>query len=145
MIAGPGPVYLPPRRRVFLWIFTSSVAVVAIGVLWQAFTIVAYIRGAGQQARDLHVHGAYIVHTIEIVVLGASLGAFWRDWPRIGLAFALPVYGTLQVFAIGDTGEAGGWVNGLHGVLALVVLLQATAMTLDGARQLRVPSRRSSA
>jgi hypothetical protein len=35
---------------------------------------------------------------------------------------------------IGDTDEPGGWVNGLHGLLALVVLLQVTVLTVDGAR-----------
>lgn len=125
----------------FLWIFTAGTLVVAIGVLWQAFTIVSYVRGAGEQARDLHELGGYVVHITEIVVFIAALGAFWRDWRRIALALLLPLYGTLQVVAIGDTSETGGWVNGLHGALALVVLLQASAMTLDGARQLRGSTR----
>lgn len=124
-------------RRAFLWIYTGGALVVAAGVLWQAFTIVSYVRGAGQEARDLHVVGAYVVHTTEIVVFVAALVAFWRDWHRIAFALLLPVVGTFQVFVIGDTDQAGGWVNGLHGLLALVVLLQATAMAVSGARQLR--------
>lgn len=124
-------------RRAFLWVYTGGAVVVAAGVLWQAFTIVSFVRGAGQEARDLHVIGAYAVHNAEFVVFVAALVAFWRDWHRIAFAFLLPVYGTFQVFVIGDTDEPGGWVNGLHGLLALVVLLQATAMGVDGARQLR--------
>lgn len=118
-------------RRAFLWVFTASTSIVAVGVLWQAFTIVSYVRGAGQEARDLHVAGAYVVHMTEFVVFATALVAFWRDWWRIGLAALLPLYGTVQVFAIGDTSGPGGWANGAHGVLALVVLLQASAMTLD--------------
>lgn len=129
-------------RRAFLWLFVACTALIAAGVLWQAFTIVAYIRGAGEEARDLHVAGAYIVHTTEFVVLATAIVAFWRDWLRIGLALLLPVYGTVQVFAIGDTSETGGWVNGLHGLLALVVLIQASAMTVDGVLQLPRRARR---
>lgn len=124
-------------RRAFLWLFTAGAALIAAGVLWQAFTIVSYVRGAGHEARDLHVAGAYVVHTTEFVVFATALVAFWRDWLRIGLALLLPLYGTVQVFAIGDTNAAGGWMNGFHGVLALVVLIQALAMTVDGANHLR--------
>jgi hypothetical protein len=123
-------------RRVFTWIFTGSALVVAVGVLWQAFTIASYVRGAGSEARDLHVIGAYVTHTLEIVVFVSALVAFWGDWRRVGFALLLPLYGTFQVFVIGDTDEPGGWVNGLHGLLALVVLLQATVLALDGARHL---------
>ncbi len=123
-------------RKVFLWIFTLSALVVAVGVLWQAFTIVSYVRGAGDEARELHVIGAYVTHNLEIVVFVAALVAFWGDWRRVGFALLLPLYGTFQVFVIGDTDEPGGWVNGLHGLLALVVLLQATALAADGARHL---------
>lgn len=123
-------------RKAFLWVFTLSAAVVACGVLWQAFTIVSYVRGAGAEARDLHVIGAYVTHNLEIVVFIAALVAFWGDWRRVAFALLLPLYGTFQVFVIGETDEPGGWVNGLHGLLALVVLLQATLLAVDGARHL---------
>ena len=123
-------------RRVFTWIFTVSALVVALGVLWQAFTIASYVRGAGDEARDLHVIGAYVTHNLEIVVFVAALVAFSGDWRRVGFALLLPLYGTFQVFVIGDTDEPGGWVNGLHGLLALVVLLQATVLAVDGVRHL---------
>lgn len=123
-------------RRPFLWIFTFGSLTVAVGVLWQAFTIVAFLRGAGDQARNLHVLGAYLVHTVEIVVFFAALGAFWSDWMRVSIAFMFPVVGTVQVFAIGDTDAPGGWVNGLHGLLALVMLLWAAGFAHLGARAL---------
>lgn len=125
------------RRRLFLWVFTLGSLTVALGVLWQAFTIAAFVRGAGDQARDLHVLGAYVVHTVEIVVFLAALGAFRSDWKRVSIAFMFPVVGTVQVFAIGDTDAPGGWVNGLHGLLALVVLLWAAWFATLGARALR--------
>lgn len=135
---GAGSGVLRPRgvRAVFLWIFTLSATIVALGVLWQAFTIVAFVRGAGAQARDLHVVGAYVTHNLEIVVFLSAVVAFWRDWWWVGFALLLPLYGTFQVFVIGDTDAPGGWVNGLHGLLALVVGLQATWLALDGARHL---------
>lgn len=132
-------------RRAALWVFTVAAAVVAAGVLWQAFMIVAYVRGAGPEARDLHVSGAYAVHTLEFVVALAAAVAFWDDWRRVGFAVLLPIYGTFQVFAIGDTDRPGGWADGLHGLLALIVLLQAAMLAVDGARHLRrrVPAPRA--
>ncbi len=124
-------------RRVALWVFTIAAAVVAAGVLWQAFMIVAYVRGAGPEARHLHVTGAYVVHNLEIVVALAAAVAFRGEWRRVGFAILLPIYGTFQVFAIGDTHRPGGWADGLHGLLALVVLVQATMLAVDGARHLR--------
>ena len=124
-------------RRPFLWVFTLGSLTVALGVLWQAFTIVAFLRGAGDQARDLHVLGAYVVHTVEIVVFLAALGAFWSDWKRVSTALMFPVVGTIQVFSIGDTDAPGAWVNGLHGLLALVMLLWAAWFARLGAHALR--------
>ena len=123
-------------RRLCLWAFTLGSLVVVAGIVAQAFTIAAYVRGAGAQARDLHVLGAYVVHTVEIVVFAAALGAFHFSWLRAALAFLFPVVGTVQVFAIGDTAAPGGWVNGLHGALALVVLLWAAAFARIGVRAL---------
>lgn len=120
-------------RRPFSWVFTLGSLTVALGILWQAFTIVAYLRGAGDQARDLHLLGAYVVHTVEIVVSLAALAAFWGTWGRVAMAFLFPVVGTIQVFAIGETEAQGGWVNGLHGLLALVVLLWAAWFVRLGA------------
>jgi hypothetical protein len=56
-----------------------------------------------------------------------ALVAFWGDWRIVGFAALLPILGTFQVLLIGDTDKQGGWVNGLHGMFALVVLLIAPA------------------
>jgi hypothetical protein len=117
-----------------------AATLVAVGVLVQAFSIAAYIRGTGPDALDLHQLGGAATHSIEIVVFVLALGAWWGRWPLVMLALALPVVGTIQVFLIGDTDEAGGWVNGLHGLLALVVFLLAVALAQAGVRSLRSPS-----
>jgi hypothetical protein len=124
-------------RRAFLWLYAIAAALVAAGVLLQAFSIVAYVRGAGEDARDLHVTGGIVTHNLEIIVFLTALVAFWGAWKRVGFALLLPLIGTAQVFLIGDTDEEGGWINGLHGMLALVVLLLALALAERGRRSLR--------
>jgi hypothetical protein len=47
-----------------------------------------------------------------------------------------PVIGTIQVLLTGDSDASGGWVNGLHGLFALVVLLLAVALAQEGKRSL---------
>jgi hypothetical protein len=123
-------------RRVFQWLYLVTAAAVVIGVLLQAFSIAAYARGAGQGALDMHETTGFVTHSLEFVVFLAAIGAYWGTWSRVGLAFLLPAIGTAQVFAIGDTDTSGGWVNGLHGFLALVVLLLAVLLVIDGWRTL---------
>jgi hypothetical protein len=129
-------------RRIAVWLFTVAAAVVVAGVFLQAFSIAAYVRGAGEGARDLHETGGFLTHSIEIVVFLLALVAFWGAWRRVGFALLLPLVGTLQVLLVGDTDKSGGWVNGLHGAFALVVLLLAGALAELGRRALRpLPAR----
>jgi hypothetical protein len=123
-------------RRAFLWIYLVAVTLVVIGVLLQAFSITAYIRGAGSGALDMHETVGFITHDLEILAFLAALVGFWGSWGRVGLALLLPVIGTIQVFVIGDTDTSGGWANGLHGLLALVVLILAGILTHDALRGL---------
>jgi hypothetical protein len=132
---------LPPLRRAVAWLSVATAAAVAAGVLLQAFSIAAYIRGAGVAARDLHASVGYTTHILEIVVVVAALVGFWGAWRKLGLAFLLPLVGTLQLLLIGDTDRHGSWINGLHGFLALVVLLLAIAIAWEGARSLRPAGR----
>ena len=124
-------------RRAFLWLYLATAALVAIGVLIQAFSIAAYVRGAGPDALDVHETGGFITHSVEIVVFLAGLVAFWGAWRRVGFALLLPVIGTIQLVLIGDTDERGSWVNGLHGLFAMVVLLLAVALVQAGWRSRR--------
>lgn len=123
-------------RRGPLWLVLVSAAIVIVAVLLQAFSIVAYVRGAGQGALDMHGAGSFAVHLGQ---LGIAIGAIWAwfgNWRAIGLAVAFLVLSLLQLFLIGDTDELGGWENGLHGLLALVVLLAAVAYAQVAARKL---------
>jgi hypothetical protein len=124
-------------RRAFLWLYVATASLVVIGVLAQAFSIAAYVRGAGQDALDMHETVGFLTHSVEIVVFLVAVVGYWGAWRRLWLPFLLPVIGTFQVFAIGDTDKTGGWVNGLHGLLALIVLLLAVTLVQDGVRSLR--------
>jgi hypothetical protein len=103
----------------------------------QAFSIAAYIRGAGTGALDMHKTGGFVTHSLEIVVFVVALVGLWGSWRWVGLALLLPVIGTIQVALIGDTNTTGGWINGLHGLLAMVVLLLAVILAQAGIRTLR--------
>jgi hypothetical protein len=126
------------RRSAALRAYTVATSLVAAAVFVQAFSIAASVRGAGTGARDLHVSIGFITHSVEIVVFLLALVAFWGAWRLVGLAFLLPLVGTLQLLLIGDTDKPGGWVNGLHGLFALVVLTLAVALAEVGRRALRV-------
>jgi hypothetical protein len=104
-------------RRWFVWICLVTAALVSVGVLLQAFSIAAYMRGAGADALDMHKTIGFLTHSVEIVVGLAALVAYWGLWRRVGLAILLPVIGTVQLLAVGDTERSGGWVNGLHGLV----------------------------
>lgn len=79
------------RRRIVVWLFTIAAAAVVAGVFLQVFSIAAYVRGAGQGARDLHVAGGFVTHNIEVVVFLLAVAAFWGAWRRVGFALLLPV------------------------------------------------------
>lgn len=115
-------------RRGFLWLQLAASSLVVVGVFLQAFSITAYVRGAGSGALDMHRNLGNLTHIVEVVVLLAALVAWWRHWREIAVAFSLPLVGTLQLALVGDTSKHGGWVNGLHGLLALVVLVLAAVI-----------------
>ncbi len=126
-------------RRGFVWLYVLTALLVAAGVLLQAFSIAAYVRGAGPDALEMHETGGFVTHSLEIIVFLAALIGYWGAWKRVGLALLLPVIGTIQVLLIGDTDASGSWINGLHGLFALVVLLLAVALAQSGTRSLRTP------
>ena len=115
-------------KRGFLWLQFVAATLVVVGVFLQAFSITAYARGAGEGALDMHGAVGSITYLIEVVVFLAALVAWWKQWSAIVLAFALPFIGTLQLILVGDTEKDGGWVNGLHGLFALVVLVLAAVI-----------------
>lgn len=112
-------------RRGALWLVLVGAVVVIVGVLLQAFSIAAYTRGAGQGALDMHSSNSLAVHIGQLAVVIGAIWAWWGRWRAVNLAVAFLVLSFLQLILVGDTDERGDWVNGLHGLLALVVLLAA--------------------
>ncbi len=125
-------------KRGFLWAVLVGAVLVVVGVLWQAFTIAAFVRGAGQGALDAHGGGSLIVHLGQLAIVIGAIVAWWGNWKAVGLAVAFLVLSFLQLAFLGDTDEKGGWVNGLHGFLALIVLLAAVVYLEAAARALGV-------
>jgi len=123
-------------QRGSLWVVLAAATLVVAGVFLQAFSIAAYVRGAGETAKDLHESVGLLIWLLELVVFLAATAAWWKAWTAVGLALALPVAGTAQLALIGDTDEAGGWINGLHGLGALVVMVLAALVAHRAARAL---------
>jgi len=106
-----------------LWMVLGGGAIVVVGVLIQAFTIAAYVRGAGEGALDAHGGFSLLVHIGELLIVIGAIWAWWGNWNMVGLAVAFLVLAFAQLAFLGDTDEQGGWINGLHGFLALIILL----------------------
>ncbi len=108
-----------------MWLVLVGGVIVVIGVLIQAFTIAAYVRGAGDGALDAHGGFSMVVHIGQLLIVIGAIWAFWGNWTAVGLAVAFLVLCVAQLAFLGDTEEpgGGGWINGLHGMLALVILL----------------------
>jgi hypothetical protein len=125
-------------KRGFLWAVLVGSVLVVVGVLWQAFTIAAFVRGAGQGALDAHGGGSLIVHIGQLAIVIGAIGAWWGNWKAVGLAIAFLVLSFAQLGFLGDTDKEGGWVNGLHGFLALIVMLAGVVYLEAAARALGV-------
>ena len=106
-----------------MWLVLAGGALTVVGVLIQAFTIAAYVRGAGEGALDAHGGFSMLVHIGQLLIVIGAIWAWWGNWSAVGIAVAFLVLSVAQLAFLGDTEEEGGWVNGLHGFLALVVLL----------------------
>jgi hypothetical protein len=118
---------LARMKRTFLWLHFVLAALVAVLVFLQAYLITAYVSGAGEDALDAHGFvGFAIIHPAEALVFLTALVAWWRNWTMIGLSLFLIVFGTVQIFlAPPDEDPASGWVHGLHGLFALLVMVTA--------------------
>jgi hypothetical protein len=123
-------------RRTPLWLVLAGGAIVVVGVLIQAFTIAAYVRGAGQDALDAHGGLSTIAHVGQLLIVIGVIWAWWGNWTAVGLAIAFLILCVAQLAFLGDTDEPGGWINGLHGMLALVVLLVGAWCFSRGRREL---------
>ena len=118
---------LAHMKRTFLWLHFVLSALIAVLVFLQAYLITAYVSGAGEDALDAHGFvGFAIIHPAEALVFLTALVAWWRNWTMIGLSLFLILFGTVQIFlAPPDEDPASGWVHGLHGLFALLVMVTA--------------------
>ena len=130
-------------RRLPLWLLLVGAVLVVVGVLLQAFSIAAFMRGAGSGALDMHKDVADVVHVGEILVAVGAIWAWWGRWVPVGVAAGWVVLSVVQLLLVGDTDKQGGWVNGLHGLLALVLLGGALLYAQRAARELGLRERLS--
>ncbi len=121
--------------------FLGGLLVVA-SVLWQAFAIAAYVRGAGNGALDAHGVGSMFVHLGELAIVIGAIVAYWGNWPMVGGAVGFLILSVAQLGFLGDTEKEGSWINGLHGFLALIILIVGLLYAQRAARELglRQPS-----
>jgi hypothetical protein len=125
-------------KRAFLWINFVLATLITLAIFVQAYFITAYISGAGDSALDAHGFlGFAIIHPAEVLVFLTAFGAWPRAWRWIGFTFFLAVLGTVQIALSPDKDNPqDGWVHGLHGLLALVVLVTAAVIAHRGMRDL---------
>jgi hypothetical protein len=126
-------------RRGFMWATLIASTVVALGIFLQAYSITAYIAGAGKDALDLHSNvGFAVLHPLEVIAFIGLIVALWGSWREVAFAFLLPLIGTIQIaLAPSDTDKPySGWVHGLHGLLAIVVLVLAAILAHRAMRAL---------
>jgi hypothetical protein len=123
-------------KRTFTWLVLVGGVVVVLGVLWQAFTIAAYVRGAGEGALDAHGGGSLIVHLGQLAIVIGAIVAYWGNWAMVGGAIGFLVLSFAQLAFLGDTDEQGDWINGLHGFLAVLIALLGVWYASRAARDL---------
>jgi hypothetical protein len=123
-------------KRTFTWFVLVGGLVTVVGVLLQSFTIAAYASGAGSDALDAHGGGSLIVHIGQLLVVIGALVAYWGNWPMVVGAVAFLGLSIAQLGFIKPEDEPGGWINGLHGFLALVILICGLLYAQRAAREL---------
>ncbi|HYI75620.1 MAG TPA: hypothetical protein VEW90_10155 [Gaiellaceae bacterium] len=124
-------------KRKAIWAVFVGGVIVAVGVLWQAFSIAAYIRGAGEGALDAHAGGAGFVHIGQLAIIIGALIAYWGNWRQVGYAVGFLVVSVAQLAFLGDPDKQGDWINGLHGLLAMVILISGVLYAQKAWRELR--------
>ena len=125
-------------RRTFLWINFVLASLIVLLVFVQAYLIAAYAMEAGEDALDAHgVVGGLFIHGFELLVFLTAFGAWPKQWKWIGFTFFLFVLGTVQIFLLPpDEDPASGWIHGLHGLLALFVMVTAAVIAYRGMQDL---------
>ena len=124
-------------KRNFTWVVFVGGVIVVLGVLLQSFTIAAYVRSGEEGALDAHGGGSLIVHIGQLAVIIGALVAYWGNWRQVGFAIGFLVLSVAQLAFLGNTDEQGDWINGLHGFLALIILIIGMLYAQKAWRELR--------
>lgn len=124
-------------KRNVTWLVLVGGIVVVLGVLWQAFSIAAYVRSGEEGALDAHLTGSFFVHAGQLAIVIGALVAYWGNWRQVGYAIGFLILSFAQLAFLGDTDEQGDWINGLHGFLALIVLIAGLLYAQKAWRELR--------
>ena len=131
------------RNRAATWVNFVFASIIVIGVFLQAYFIASYAMGAGDGALDAHgFTGGLVIHASELIVFLSAIVAFWKNWKWIAVNFGIFVLGTVQIFLLPPDEDPGsGWVHGLHGLLALFVLVYAAYIAHRDMRWLGIGGR----
>lgn len=124
-------------RRTFLWLNLVLSSLIVVLIFLQAYFITAYIAGAGEGALDAHGGGSLIVHIGQLAVVIGALVAYWGNWRQVGYAIGFLILSFAQLAFLGDNDKQGDWINGLHGFLALIVLIAGLLYAQKAWRELR--------
>ena len=124
-------------KRNFTWLVLVGGVIVVLGVLLQSFTIAAYVRSGEEGALDAHGGGSLIVHIGQLAIVIGALVAYWGNWKQVGFAVGFLILAIAQLGFLGDTEEQGDWINGLHGFLALIILIAGMLYAQKAWRELR--------
>lgn len=108
-------------------------SLVVVGVFAQAYLISAAFLGIGSDAIDAHGGVGGIVHGLEVLAFLVAIAAYWRRWALLAVPFALAVVGTVQI----GLSESEGWTGGLHGLLAMFVLVLGAMAAMRALREVR--------
>jgi hypothetical protein len=125
-------------QRTFLWINFVLSSLIVLLIFVQTYLIASYAMGAGEDALDAHGFvGGLLIHGFELLVFLTAFGAWPKAWKWIGFTFFLFVLGTAQIFILPpDEDPASAWIHGLHGLLALFVMVTAAFIAYRGAQDL---------
>jgi hypothetical protein len=109
-------------RRRLLWTALIGATLVVVAVAVQVYLAAAFVFGA--DALVAHRRVGDVTLLLQGVVFVAVAWAHRGRWSETLVALALPVVGIVQVAFAGGS----AWSGGLHGLLAILVLVLAAVI-----------------
>ena len=127
---------LARMRRTFLWINFVLASAIVLLIFVQAYLIATWAIGNQSDEGVLDAHGiigGLVIHGLRVArVPDGVRGLAAGGWRWIGVTFGLFVLGTVQIFLLppddDPVSSSAAWVHGLHGLLALFVMVYAAFM-----------------